>query len=134
MPAKARDQTARDRGIRRRDEQGIEAAERCGQIDGRRLFSHRLCAHCRRSRTSADAREHVIEEVPQRGELIERDAVVSLERILLSDLAEELCLANAVDAEIGLEIRIEFHDLARIARLLDDKIDEKGFQFLRAVT
>ena len=134
MSAKTRDQTARGRGIRRRDEQGIEAAERCGQIDGHRLFSHRLWPHRRRSRTAADAREHVVEEVPQRGELVERDAVISLERILLADLSEELRLANAVDAEIGLEIGIELHDLARVARLLDDEIDEECFQFLRAVT
>ena len=83
-----------------------------------------------RVRTCAHAGKHVIEQVPQRGELIERDTVVGLEPILLPDLTEELRLADAVDAEVGLEISVELHDLARIARLLHDEVDEERFDLV----
>ena len=68
--------------------------------------------------------------MPQRAEVIQRYRVVCRQAVLLPDLTKELGLADAVDPQIGLQISVHFHDLARITRLLDDKVNEKRFQFL----
>ena len=77
---------------------------------------------------AADARQHVVEEMAEGAEVVERDTRIGREPVTLPDLAEQLCLADAVDAQIPLEIGIEFDDLLRIPRLLDDKIDKEALQ------
>ena len=71
--------------------------------------------------------EHVSQQMPQRAEVIQRYGVVYRQAILLPDLAKELSLADAVDPQICLQIGVHFYDLARITRLLDDKVDQKRF-------
>ena len=61
-------------------------------------------------------------------EVVERDTRIGREPVTLPDLTEQLRLADAVDAQIPLEIGIEFDDLLRIPRLLDDEIDKEAFQ------
>ena len=69
--------------------------------------------------------------MPQRAEVIQRYRVVCRQAVLLPDLAKELGLADAVDPQIGLQIGVHFHDLARITRLLDDKVNEERFDVKR---
>ena len=66
-------------------------------------------------------------------EVVERDTRIGREPVALADLAEELRLTDAVDAQIPFEIGIELHDLLRIARLIDDKIDEEALELRRGV-
>ena len=91
------------------------------RMRGRRLGRH----GCWRRRLPAHTGQHVGDQVAQRGKLVERHAVISRQPILLADLTEELRLANAVDAEIRLQIRIEFHDLPRITSLLHHEVDQE---------
>ena len=74
--------------------------------------------------------QHVGQQMPQRAEVIQRYRVVCRQAVLLPDLTKELGLADAVDPQIGLQIGVHFHDLARITRLLDHKVNEKRLQFL----
>ena len=66
--------------------------------------------------------------MPQRREVVERDAIFDREPIPLADFAEELRLANAVDAEVSFEVGVELHDLGRVARLFDHELDEEGLE------
>ena len=81
----------------------------------------------RRSRVSANTGQHVAEEVTQRGKLVERHAVVCCQAVFLPDLPEELRLADAVDPKVRLQIRVQFHDLPRISRLLHHEVDQEVF-------
>ncbi len=70
----------------------------------------------------------------QRREVVEREIVSRREVEVLLQLAKELRLPDAVDAQIGLEIGVEFDHLRRITRLLDNEVDEKRFQLRRVST
>ena len=67
----------------------------------------------------------------ERAEVVERHARIGAQPIPLTDLAEELRFADAVDPQIPLEIRIQFDDLARIPGLLDHEADHERFQLRR---
>ena len=97
------------------------------RLDGRGL---NRCGH-RRSRVSANTGQHVAEQVTQRGKLVERHAVVCGQPILLANLTKELRLADAIDPKVRLQIRIQFHDLPRISRLLHHEVDQERFQLRR---
>ena len=66
--------------------------------------------------------------MPKRAEIVQRHAVIRRETILLTDLAEELCLTDRVDPQVRLQIGIQLHDLRRIACLLHDEVDQKRLQ------
>ena len=70
----------------------------------------------------------------QRPEVVERHARVGTHAVALADLAEELCLADAVDPQVTLQVGIQFHDLPRIPRLLDHEPDHERFQLRRRAT
>ena len=72
-----------------------------------------------------DPRQQVGDQRAERGEVVERHAVLGLEPVSLAHFTEQLRLADAVDPQVGLEVGIELDDLRRIARLLDHELDQK---------
>ena len=80
-----------------------------------------------RHRHAPHPRQHVLEQVPQCAEVIERHARVGREPMLLANLTKELRLADAIDPQIRFQIGVELHDLPRIPRLLHHEIDQEGF-------
>ena len=97
------------------------------RLDGRRPGRR----GCRRRRLPAHTGQHVADQVSQRGKLVERHAVIRRQPVFLTDLTEELRLADAVDPKVRLQIRIQFHDLPRISRLLHHEVNQERFQFRR---
>ena len=81
----------------------------------------------RRHRHAPHPRQHVLEQVSQCAEVIERHTRVGREPMLLANLAKELRLADAIDSQIRFQIGVELHDLPRIPRLLHHEIDQEGF-------
>ena len=77
---------------------------------------------------AAHAWQQVFEQVPERRERVERHVVVRRQPVLQADLAHELRLADAVDPQIRLQVRIELHDLTRIPRLLHHEVDQERLQ------
>ena len=71
-----------------------------------------------------------VQHVPQGREIVERQVVdTAAPRSKYSlQLAEELGLLNAVDAQVGFEIGVQLDDFGRIAGLLDDEIDQERFE------
>jgi len=67
--------------------------------------------------------------VSQCRKIVERQIFGHLNLEVLGQLAEQLSFLNTVDAEVGLEIDIQFDHLGRVAGLFDDKIDQKRLQF-----
>ena len=62
----------------------------------------------------------------QRREIVERNGAGRRRHLeLLGDFTEQLRLLDAVDAQIGFQIRIQFDHVLGIARLLDDKPQEE---------
>ena len=57
--------------------------------------------------------------------IIERKTVIGRQRVPLADLTKKLSLADTVDAEVGLEVSVEFDDLTGVTGLLDDEIDQE---------
>ena len=49
---------------------------------------------------------------------------------ILGEFTKELCLLDAVDSQVGLQVRVHLDHLGGIARLFDDKVDEKALEFL----
>ena len=72
--------------------------------------------------------------MPERGKIIEGEIFTRRNVEILAQLAEQLGLLNAVDAEVRFQVGIEFHDLRRIAGLLDDEADQELFQILAGGT
>ena len=74
--------------------------------------------------TGADAGQHVVEQVAERAEVVERQAGVCRQAVLLSDLAEQLRLANAVDSQVRFQIQIQVEHVRRISSLLGDDFQD----------
>ena len=78
--------------------------------------------------------------MPQRGKVVEREVPPSAPPApgadveILLQLAKQLGLLDAVDSQIGFQIGIELDHFGRIARLLDHEVDQKRFQFGRALS
>ena len=69
--------------------------------------------------------------MPQRREIVERQVLVRLHVEVFGQLAEELSLLDAVDAQVGFQVGIQLDDFGRIAGLLDHEVDQELFQFSR---
>ncbi len=67
----------------------------------------------------------------QRGEVIQRHVFIGLHVEVLGQLAEELGLLDAVDAQVGFQIGVELDHFGRIAGLLDHEVDHELFQLGR---
>ena len=68
----------------------------------------------------------------QQMKIIQRQIVRGCDIEVLLELAEQLRLFDAVDAQVGLQVRVQLHDFRRIPGLLNDEVNQKGLQ-LRAV-
>src|SRR5215510_6812692 len=62
--------------------------------------------------------------MPQRRKVVERKVAARLKLQSFTDLSKQLCLLDAVDAQIAFQVGIQFHHLRRIAGLFDDKVDQ----------
>ena len=69
--------------------------------------------------------------MPQCRELVERHPFGGLHVEVLLQLAKKLGLFDAVDAQVGFQIGVEVDHFGRIAGLLDNEVDQKGFQARR---
>ena len=103
------------------------AGPRCRSGDGRSAAALPLRAGVDLTRK--------FEHVPQRGKVVERQSSARLHRRpqgtdveILLQLAEELSLLDAVDAQVGFQIGVQIDDFGRIAGLLDDEVDQERFQ------
>ncbi len=70
----------------------------------------------------------IIHHVSQRRKIVQRDILARRDVEILAQLAEQLGLLDAVDAQVGLQVGIQLDDLRRIAGLLDHEINEELFQ------
>ncbi len=82
-------------------------------------------------RDSALGLDEKIEHVTKRREVVQRKILRRLYVEVLAQLAEQLGLLDAVDAQVGFQVGAELDDLRRIARVLDDEVDQEALQFLR---
>ena len=64
----------------------------------------------------------------QRREVVERHVLGRLHVEVLGQLAEQLRLLDAVDAQIRFQIGVELDHFRRIAGLLDHEVDQELFQ------
>ncbi len=102
---------------------------------GQRYPSWGCASGACRGRGAGIGFEQKVEDVPKRGEVVERQRSTrgvggqGTDVEVFLQFTEELGLLDAVDAQVSFQIGIQVDDFGRIAGLFDDEVDQESFQF-----